>query len=58
MVIEAWREDLRFAFEPAERRTVNYPVTVAVEIQPIGMRLFGKQPAFAGFLTDRVRDKL
>jgi hypothetical protein len=58
MVIEARRENLRFAFEPAKRRTVNYPVAVAVEIQPIGMRLFGKQPAFAGFFTDRVRDKL
>jgi hypothetical protein len=58
MVVETGREDLCFAFEPAKRRTVNYPVAVAVEICSECVRLFRKQPAFAGFLTDRVRGKL
>ena len=40
MVIKARREDLGFAFEPAEGGAVDYAVAVTFEIGAVGVRLF------------------
>jgi hypothetical protein len=54
-IIQPGSKNLRFSFEPAKRRTVNYPVAVPLELGTIWMRLFREYPAFAGFFVYRVR---
>ena len=40
IVVKARREDLRFAFQPAKGRAVDYTVAVALKVAAIRMRLF------------------
>jgi hypothetical protein len=55
MVVYVRSEYLRFALEPAECRTVNYPVPVALERRSIGMFRFGVSSAPAVLFRYRQR---
>jgi len=54
VVIESGGEDLGLAFEPPERRAVDDPVAVPLEIGAVRVRRLGKGPALAHRLRNGI----